>query len=120
MANLLQEQLNKILQEKTDKIIPSNIKNGIQIFDIVGTLDVSGDATSDATLEARYLLTGYSAIVNGNVVEGTMPERGYVTITATSEDISIPEGHYDYLNIPIINAANCDDYAECAQALMNI
>ena len=65
-------------------------------------------------------MQGYSAVVNGTVIQGTMIDRGTVTITATSNDIAIPEGHYNSLSIPIINAANCEDYTECSQALAAI
>lgn len=80
----------------------------------------SGGATSDATLQAKYLLQGYSAVVNDVLIQGTMVDRGTVTITATSSDVTIPEGHYDTLSIPAINASNCEDYTECDEALDSI
>ena len=38
----LKTNLQNILQEKEDKIIPGNIKKDIQIFDIIGTYEGSG------------------------------------------------------------------------------
>ena len=37
----LKTNLEQILQEKETKIIPANIKKGIQIFDVEGTLESS-------------------------------------------------------------------------------
>lgn len=37
MATELETKLNQILSEKETKIIPENIKNGVEIFDITGT-----------------------------------------------------------------------------------
>jgi hypothetical protein len=34
----LEQNLQQIMQEKTDKIIPENIKEGVQIYDVIGTL----------------------------------------------------------------------------------
>lgn len=39
MSTDLETKLNKILQEKTEKIIPENIKKGVQIFNIEGTYE---------------------------------------------------------------------------------
>lgn len=103
-------------------ITPENIRNGIIILGVTGsyTGGQGGDATSDANLQAKYLLEGYSAVVDGQLIQGTMVDRGAVTITATSSDVSIPEGHYDSLSIPVINAANCADYTECSNAINSI
>ena len=103
-------------------IIPENIKNGVIILGILGTYQGSqgGDATSDASLQAKYLLEGYSAVVDGQLIQGTMHDYGNHTITPTSSDITIPEGHYLSLSIPIINAVNCEDYDLCSQAIDSI
>lgn len=103
-------------------ITPENIKKGIPILGVEGTFEgnTGGDATSDGNLQAKYLLEGYSAVVDGKLIQGTMKDYGTKTIIATNEDIEIPEGHYDSLSIPIINAANCADYTECSQALSSI
>ena len=50
MPNMLIENLNQIKTEKDTKIVPENIKSGIQIFDIVGTLG-SGDIKLFETTE---------------------------------------------------------------------
>ena len=68
----LKTNLEAILQEKTEKIIPENIKKGIQIFDIVGTLD-EGIDTSDATATSNDILYPKTAYVNGQKVIGNLP-----------------------------------------------
>ena len=103
-------------------IIPGNIKNGVTILGILGTYQGSqgGDATSDANLQAKYLLEGYSMVADGHLIAGTMHNYGNYTITATSNDMTIPEGFYASLSIPIINASNCEDYTECNTAILSI
>ena len=83
-------------------------------------VEAAGDATSDANLQAKYLLEGYSMVADGVLITGTMPNRGTVTITATSNNITIPEGYYDSLSIPIINASNCNGYSDCNTAILSI
>lgn len=103
-----------------DKIAKGNV-----ILNIEGTAEGGGggdtsDATSDGNLQAKYLLEGYSAVVDGKLIEGTMKEYGTKTIIPTSNDIEIPEGHYNLLLIPIINAANCENYSDCNVAILSI
>ena len=103
-------------------IIPENIRNGVTILGIEGNYQGSqgGDATSDGNLQAKYLLEGYSAVVDGQLIQGTMHDYGNHTITPTSSDVTIPEGHYLSLSIPVINAVNCEDYTECNNAILSI
>lgn len=42
--------LEAILQEKQTKILPENIKKGVQIFDVVGTYEGSGQTTTGGEL----------------------------------------------------------------------
>ena len=53
MASTLDDKLNEILTEKNQKIIPENIRKGVQIFDIIGTLAASGTVSS----MTRYEIT---------------------------------------------------------------
>lgn len=53
MASILDGKLNEILTEKNQKIIPENIRKGVQIFDIIGTLAASGTVSS----MTRYEIT---------------------------------------------------------------
>ena len=67
----LKTNLEAILQEKQDKIIPANIKKDIQIFDITGTYE--GLDTSDADAIADDIIAGKTAYVNGEKITGTLP-----------------------------------------------
>lgn len=69
----LQTNLEQILQEKEQKIIPENIKSGVQIFDIVGTYGGSGIDTSDADAMASDITINKTAYVNGEKITGTLP-----------------------------------------------
>lgn len=103
-------------------IVPENIKTGVTILGVEGTLEKveGGSATGDANLQAKYLLEGYSAVVDDTLIEGTMKNYGDYTLIATSEDMIIPEGYYHSLSIPIIDASNCANYYECKAAINSI
>lgn len=62
----------------------------------VGTSTFNAD-TSDATALAGDILTGSSAYVNGNKVNGDMPNNGAVTgtITTKAQQYTIPAGYHD-------------------------
>ena len=67
----LKTNLQEILQEKQDKIIPENIKKDVQIFDVIGTME-SGIDTSDANATASDIARGKTAYVNGEKITGTI------------------------------------------------
>lgn len=73
----LKEALINISEEVRTKIIPENIKAGVQIFNTEGNF--LGDAldTSDATATASDILKDKTAYVNGEKVTGTLEARGY-------------------------------------------
>ena len=52
-------------------LIPENIKKDVQIFDVVGTLEVLD--TSDATATANDISLGKTAYVNGQKITGSLP-----------------------------------------------
>lgn len=62
----LKEQLLEILREKEQKIIPENIKEGVQIFNVVG--EFSGVEEDPTKLENAVVTTTLS---NGTTVTGT-------------------------------------------------
>lgn len=108
-----------ITQNGSVVLTPDNGYDGFNQVNL--TINIpGGSGTSDANLVASHLLAGYSAVVAGEVINGTMVDRGSVTIIPTSNDILIPEGHYNSLFIPAINAANCANYTECSQAILNL
>lgn len=72
MSTLIQKAQH-ILDEKNSKIIPTNIKDGVQIFDIEGTYE--GIDTSDATATVNDIVENTTAYVNGVKLAGTLAER---------------------------------------------
>lgn len=101
MATIL-EKANQILDEKTNKIIPENIKSGVQIFDVTGTLD-GGIDTSDATATADDIAFGKTAYINGEKIEGMLPECGQIGGSG-SGNINI---YADSVGIQEINSQRC-------------
>lgn len=72
----LKTNLDEILQEKQNKIIPENIKKDIQIFDVIGTYEGSGggiDTSSDNPITADDVAQGKEGFVNGEKIIGTLP-----------------------------------------------
>lgn len=82
MATIL-EKAKQILDEKNNKLLAENIKKGVQIFDVVGTLE-SGVDTSDATAIADNIEQGKTAYVNGQKIEGSLPVFGVPTDMASN------------------------------------
>lgn len=67
----LEQRLRTIVNERETKIIPENIKAGVTIFGIEGTLKEGMD-TSDATAKATDIANGKIAYVNGEKITGTL------------------------------------------------
>lgn len=90
----LKTNLEQILQEKEDKIIPDNIKKDVQIFDVVGTYEgEEGIDTSDATAIADDILTSKTAYGSNGKLTGTMPNNGELNYTPNDEEQIIPKGY---------------------------
>lgn len=84
MASTLRDNLNKILQEKEQKIKPENIKQGVTILGVEGNVEVLD--TSDANAVVSDLAEGKTAYVKGTKITGTLPSVSgtyYVTIEPT-------------------------------------
>ncbi len=81
----------KINETEQSKIIPANIKSGVQI------LGVSGTFTSDATASASNILSPNTAFVNGEKIIGTMQDNGAINnkISTASDVYTIPEGYHN-------------------------
>lgn len=112
----LKEKLLQILNEKITKIKPENIKKGLQIFDVIGTMQ-DDSATQDANLESKYLLTGYSMVSHGVLIIGTMPNNGTKTFRYNNNEQIIPVGYYDSLSIQAAIPSELDGYIECKEIL---
>lgn len=67
----LEEKLNAILEEKTTKIIPENIKKGITAFGVKGALEegtggTGGDTILEVTGSNTISIEGNTLVIGGN------------------------------------------------------
>lgn len=98
--NSLETNLRLIKQEKDEKILPENIKTGVQILGVTGTLETGID-TSDATATVNDMTEGKTAYVNGEKITGAIPEITPYTgvLTLNQKGIgSDGDGTIGYLN----------------------
>ena len=65
--------VDPVTSEIDDNIVAENIKNGVSILGVEGTL-IEGVDTSDATATANDIVTGKTAYVNGIKVNGEIVE----------------------------------------------
>lgn len=72
----------------------ANIKNGVTIFGVTGTLDDSGIDTSDATATTTDILKDKTAYSNGVKVTGTIESKSAETYTPSTTDTVINSGVY--------------------------
>jgi len=84
-----------------DTITPEKVLSGYKAHDksgasITGTCTFDAD-TSDATALDSEILSGRSAYVNGNKIEGAMTNNGGVTGSISTKDgeYTIPQGYHD-------------------------
>ena len=85
----LQANLEQILQEKTEKIIPENIKKGVQIFDIVGTLE---QGTSGVKLfETQEEMQADTTAKEGDLAVVYRSEIQNMTADTQTQHITFPE-----------------------------
>lgn len=79
-----------------DKVLASYYFYGRDGVKTQGTCTYNAD-TSDATATASEILTGSSAYVNGNKINGSMVNNGAVTgtITTKAQQYTVPVGYHD-------------------------
>ena len=70
-------------------LIPDNIKEGVNLFGVVGT-HRGGVDTSDATASSYVILEGYTAYVDGNKVVGSIPIASQAAVE--NNVVTIPYG----------------------------
>lgn len=87
MSTIKDKAMN-ILNEKNNKIIPENIKSGVQVFDVTGTYKGSGVdyieyALSKSTVDGR------------NFIDTTLYKNGkYSSVTKREVDVYAREEHW--------------------------
>ena len=91
-SNELQDTLDRILQEKNEKLIPENIKKGVTILGVVG--DATIDMT-DATATPDDIVAGKTAYLRDGIATGTMINNGAISITPSSSEQIIPAGYHN-------------------------
>lgn len=84
-------------------IQPNNIKRGVAILGVTGTLDNLD--TSDATANRSTILSGSTAYVKGEKVTGSMPNNGKLTYTPQTRAQSIPSGYTSGGSVAAVTAA---------------
>ena len=93
MASDLQKKLDYILDEKINKIIPYNIRKGVDIFGVSG--ECVGVDSTDATATPGDIMYGKTAYVNDQKITGTIPDNDYLYYTPSTQNQSIPAGYTD-------------------------
>ena len=89
-------QGNKTIQVLGDEnLISGNIKKGVTIFNVEGSLESKGGIdTSDATAAENDILSGKTAYVNGAKITGTIESLEATTYTPSIENQVILSGKY--------------------------
>ena len=89
----LKTNLQEILQEKQDKIIPENIKKDVQIFDVTGTYEGSGSPTGgDVKLfETVEEMQADSTAQEGDLAVVYREEIQNMTVDTQTQYITFPE-----------------------------
>ena len=77
--------INAVTSNIDPNIIADNIRNGINILGVTGTLN-EGIDTSDATAQATDIMSGMTAYVNGSKITGTIDNRRVVYKVNTYEE----------------------------------
>lgn len=101
-------QGNKTIQVLGDEnLISGNIKKGVTIFNVEGSLESKGGIdTSDATAAENDILSGKTAYVNGAKITGTIESLEATTYTPSIENQVILSGKYLSGDQTILGDAN--------------
>lgn len=92
MTNELQTTLDNILEDKNTNLKPENLKQGVTVMGVAGTLEPGLD-TSDATATTNDIIAPKTAYVNGGKITGTMSNNGELNYIPSTTQQSIPAGY---------------------------
>ena len=87
----LKINLQEILQEKQEKIIPENIKKDVQIFDVVGTLEGETTASGVKLFETEEEMQADSTAKEGDLAVVYRDETQNMTADTQTQYITFPE-----------------------------
>ena len=87
----LKTNLEQILQEKQEKIIPENIKKDVQIFDVVGTLESNVNTSSVKLFETVEEMQADTTAQEGDLAIVYKKEKGNMTVNTHTQYITFPE-----------------------------
>ena len=87
----LKINLQEILQEKQEKIIPENIKKDVQIFDVVGTLEGGTTASGVKLFETEEEMQADSTAQEGDLAVVYREEIQNMTADTQTQYITFPE-----------------------------
>ena len=87
----LKDDLAQILQEKQEKIIPENIKSGVQIFDVVGTYEGEGSSSGVKLFETEEEMQADTTAKEGDLAVVYRNEVNNMTADSQTQYITFPE-----------------------------
>ena len=95
-----------------ENIKAENIKSGVEILGVTGTLE-GGIDTSDATATVKDILAGKTAYVDGEKLEGTMANNGDLIITPNTDEQEHSAGYYNSVQVrPVTSSVDTNIKAE--------
>jgi hypothetical protein len=77
-----------------ENLVAANIKSGVKIFGVTGSLTSGADDSNNLTATADDILNGKTALVKGNIVTGTIESKEAETYTPTTTNQIIYSGKY--------------------------
>lgn len=84
----IKDKVENILNEKEEKIVPENIKSGVQVFDVEGTYEGSGEDYIE------YVFSKSTAD-NRNYIDAKLYKNGkYSSVTKREVDVYAREEHW--------------------------
>ena len=86
-------------------IQPGNIKQGVTILGVTGTLTAQGTDTTDADAISSEILLNKTAYVNGQKIIGTMANKGSTTIYPTTYSQTLDPGYYSSISVNSVTSS---------------
>ena len=99
--------VNEVTSAVDSDIKPENIKNGVNILGVVGTLETGIDTSSDNPITASDVASGKEGFVNGEKIIGTLNNgRNAFSVIATNPTQIVPDSGNDDLALMYTNLSN--------------